>query len=110
VDPWTQDELLAALRAGWPDVTIDAFEPTENVPFLDAAMRVHHARIVMGPHGANLNNVLGARPGTTIIEFGSVPQSAPTEYYVLSPAHVSRSMLQCIHYLRVRVLLLDLRG
>ena len=24
----------------------------------------------MGPHGANLNNVVGARPGTTMIEFG----------------------------------------
>jgi hypothetical protein len=65
-----QDELLGALRTGWPELTIDAFEPTADIPFLEAAMRVHHARVVMGPHGANLNNVLGARVGTLMIEFG----------------------------------------
>ena len=67
-----QEELLGALRAAWPDLTVDAFEPSGDVPFLDAAMRVHRGRVVMGPHGANLNNVLGARPGTTMIEFGCV--------------------------------------
>jgi hypothetical protein len=79
-----QAELLAALGAAFPGVTIDAFEPTGDIPFLDVAARVYPARVVIGPHGANLNNIFGARPGTTMVEFGYAGgMNMPSDFFCL---------------------------
>jgi len=77
-----QGELLAALAEAFPGKTVDAFEPTGDLPFLDVAARVYPARVVIGPHGANLNNVIGARPGTTMVEFG-YPGGIPSDFFCL---------------------------
>jgi hypothetical protein len=74
-----QAELLAALGQAFPGVTIDAF-----IPFLDVAARVYPARVVIGPHGANLNNIFGARPGTMMVEFGYAGgMNMPSDFFCL---------------------------
>ena len=79
-----QGELLAALAKAFPNKTVDAFEPTGDLPFLDVAARVYPARVVIGPHGANLNNVVGARPGTTMVEFGYAGgMGMPSDFFCL---------------------------
>ena len=77
-----QDELLRALAAALPGVAVDAFEPAGHMPFLEVAARVHPARLVMGPHGANLNNVFAARPGAAVVEFGFA--GMPSEYFCVA--------------------------
>ena len=80
-----QGELLAALAAAFPGKTVDAFEPTGDISFLDVAARVHPARVVIGPHGANLNNIVGARPGTTMVEFGYAGgMNMPSDFFCLA--------------------------
>jgi hypothetical protein len=79
-----QGELLAALAEAFPGKTMDAFEPAGDMPFLDVAARVYPARVVIGPHGANLNNIWGARPGTTMVEFGYVGgMGMPSDFFCL---------------------------
>ena len=79
-----QAELLAALGEAFPGATIDAFEPTGDISFLDVAARVYPARVVIGPHGANLNNIFGARPGTTMVEFGYAGgMNMPSDFFCL---------------------------
>ena len=45
---------------------VDVFEP--NGPFLETAQRVAHAHTIVGPHGANLNNMFGAAENTLVLE------------------------------------------
>jgi hypothetical protein len=80
-----QGDLLAALAAAFPGRTVDAFEPGGGASFLEVAARVHPARVVMGPHGANLNNIVGARPGATVVEFGYAGGMAmPSDFFCLA--------------------------
>ena len=75
--------LLEALRASFPSYTIDAFVP--NLPFLDVAQRVFKAKLIIGPHGANLNNMFGAQPSTAIIEIGYAGgMRMPSDYFCLA--------------------------
>jgi len=80
-----QPELLAALQDALPGVTVDAFEPTSFLPFLEVARRVYEARVIIGPHGANLNNIMGARPGTYVIELGYAGgMMMPSDFFCLA--------------------------
>ena len=80
-----QQQLLDALAAALPGVTVDAFEPTGAMAFLEVARRVYPARLVAGPHGANLNNIFGARPGATLIEFGYAGgMTMPSDFFCLA--------------------------
>ena len=75
--------LLDALRAAFPTRHIDAFEPV--IPFLDVAQRVYGAELIIGPHGANLNNIFGARAGTALIEIGYAGgMEMPSDYFCLA--------------------------
>ena len=78
-----QGELLEALKTTWPTLKVDAFEQSEDVPFFEVAWRVYQAAIVMGPHGANSNNIFGARSGTLMIEFGYSGDNMPSDYFCL---------------------------
>jgi hypothetical protein len=70
--------LLDALRAAHPGVKIDAFVPgTPGHSYVECASLVYGARVVIGPHGANLNNFVGALPGTFIIEVGYSDSGSP---------------------------------
>ena len=76
-------ELLAALRAAIPGRFVDAFEPLS--PFLDFAARLYGAALVIGPHGANMNNLYGARAGAAVVEIGYAGgMMFPSEYFCLS--------------------------
>lgn len=80
-----QQDLLAALENSLPGVTIDAFEPTSSLLFLEVARRVYEARVIIGPHGANLNNIMGARPGTYVIELGYAGgMMMPSDFFCLA--------------------------
>ena len=76
-------ELLAALRSAFPDRLIYAFEPLDSI--LEVAQRLYGAALIIGPHGANLNNLYGARVGAAVIEIafrGRMP--LPSEYFCLA--------------------------
>lgn len=76
-------ELIAALRVAFPGRFIDAFEPL--APFLDVAARLYGAALVIGPHGANMNNLYGARAGATVVEIGYAGgMMFPSEYFCLA--------------------------
>ena len=66
-----EDELIAALKAQHPGIHIDAFVPgSPGRSFLESSSRVYGAKVVIGPHGANMNNFVGAKSGTWIVEIG----------------------------------------
>ena len=76
-------ELLGALRAAFPGRVVDAFEPLG--PFLETAARVYAAALVIGPHGANLNNLYGMRPGAAVVEVAFAGGMLfPGEYFCLA--------------------------
>ena len=82
-----EGELIAALRHAFPSRSVEAFEPgvTPGFSFMQVMLRVHQARVILGPHGANLNNILGARPGTVVVEFGYVGgMNMPSDYFCLA--------------------------
>ena len=64
---------------------MEAFEPGVGTGngVMEVAERVFAARLVMGPHGANLNNLWAARPGAWVIEFGYPfgPPGLPAPYF-----------------------------
>ena len=65
-------DLLSALRQAFPGVLFDAFNPgsTPELSFLEVASCIYGARVIIGPHGANLNNQMAARPGAWLVEVG----------------------------------------
>jgi hypothetical protein len=77
------DELLARLAAQHPGVKIDAFVPgSPGRSYVECAGAVYGARVIIGPHGANLNNFVGARPGATVRGDGA---AAPRPCRVTAP-------------------------
>jgi len=79
-----EDELISALRAHHPGVPIDAFVPgSPGRSFLECSSRVYGAKVVIGPHGANMNNFVGAKPGTWVVEIGYSDggNSLPGDYF-----------------------------
>lgn len=78
-----QDELVEALKKTFPHLFLDVFIPDSN--FLTVLQRIYPANIIIGPHGANLNNIFGARPSSLMIEIGYVGgMIMPSEYFCLS--------------------------
>ena len=76
-------ELLTALRGAFPGRRIDAFEPLESV--LVVAQRLYGAALIIGPHGANLNNLYGARAGAAVIEIAFAGGMLfPSDYFCLA--------------------------
>jgi hypothetical protein len=76
--------LIDALRAQHPGVFIDAFVPgAPGRSYVECASRVYGARVVIGPHGANLNNFVGARAGAWIVEIGYSDEGnpLPSDYF-----------------------------
>jgi len=76
--------LLDALRAAHPGVRVDAFVPgAPGRSYVEAAARVLGARVVIGPHGANLNNFVATRAGAWIVELGYADNDnpLPSDYF-----------------------------
>ena len=71
----------------WDDpqgVPIDAFVPGgAGRSYVECAARVLAARVVIGPHGANLNNFVAQRAGGTIVEIGYADNDnpLPSDYF-----------------------------
>lgn len=77
-----QDELLRALSFG----SVDALEPdTGSTSFMDIMQRVNQAHAIIGPHGANMANIFGARTGAKVIEIGySGGMRMPSDFFCLA--------------------------
>ena len=76
-------ELLAALHTAFPGHFIDAFEPQDSI--LKVAQRLYGAALVIGPHGATLNNLYGAHIGAAVIEIAyNGGMFFPSEYFCLA--------------------------
>jgi capsular polysaccharide biosynthesis protein len=68
-----EDELMSALANAFPNHQLQSIEPAisqSQLSWMDIQRLVYSAAAIVGPHGANLGNIVAARPGTTIIEFG----------------------------------------
>lgn len=73
-----EDELISSLRSQHPGIFIDAFVPgSPGRSFLECSSRVYGAKVVIGPHGANMNNFVGAKPGTWVVEIGYSDEGSP---------------------------------
>lgn len=93
-------ELMAALRDAFPGADVTEWHPSpDNI--MDTAALIHRSRIIIGVHGANLNNLLFARPAdlsapsaastvqlppTALIEIGFLDRNfnQPTDYLCLA--------------------------
>ncbi len=76
-------ELIASLQAAFPGRLIEAFEPLDSL--LKVSQRLYGAALIIGPHGANLNNLYGARVGTAVIEVAfNGGMFFPSEYFCLA--------------------------
>ena len=76
--------LIDALRKQHPGVFIDDFVPgSEGRSYVEVASRVYGARVVIGPHGANMNNFIAARAGSWVVEVGYSDQEnpLPSDYF-----------------------------
>lgn len=70
--------LVAALRARFPKREVLAFEPgSKGWPLNVTLAQVARAAAIVGPHGANMANVLAAPPDAAVVEVGyTVPPQA----------------------------------
>jgi len=78
------DALLAALGAAHPGVRIDTFVPGgAGYSFVEVSALVYGARVAIGPHGANMNNIVGMREGAWVVEVGYADHGAelPSDYF-----------------------------
>ena len=76
--------LMAALKNQHPGVLIEAFIPgAPGRSYVESAQRVYGARVVLGPHGANMNNFVAAKAGAWIIEVGYSDKGnpLPSDYF-----------------------------
>lgn len=79
-------ELMAALRDRFPDRSVEDWQATKD-NFLETGAVMYHAAVIVGPHGANMNNMLYARRGTAVVEIGFVDtadMSWPPDYLCLA--------------------------
>jgi capsular polysaccharide biosynthesis protein len=58
-----EQQLEAFLSAAGFDVV-----HLEDTPWIEQIRLFQHARVIAGPHGAGLSNLVFARPGTIVIE------------------------------------------
>jgi len=80
-----QNDLIKSISKLFPKTELDVLEVTSKMSYLDVSERVYQSDIIMGPHGANLNNILAARFASTIIEFGfETGMIMPSDYFCLS--------------------------
>jgi len=80
-----QIELTETISKKFPQKQLDVLEVTSEMSYLDVSERVYQSDIIMGPHGANLNNIFAARFASTIIEFGfETGMIMPSDYFCLS--------------------------
>jgi hypothetical protein len=77
-----QEQLLRELSS----YSIDAFEPdTGSTSFMAIMQRVSKAHVIIGPHGANMANIFGAREGALVIEIGySGGMRMPSDFFCLA--------------------------
>eukprot|EP00756_Hemistasia_phaeocysticola_P056727 Hpha_TRINITY_DN3321_c0_g1::TRINITY_DN3321_c0_g1_i1::g.172316::m.172316 len=61
-------ELADSLREAFPSVRVVVTRPAENLTVAEQVKLFHRADMVIGPHGANLANVMWMRSGTTGLE------------------------------------------
>lgn len=79
-------ELMAALRERFPGRSVEDWQATKE-NFLATGAVMYHAAVIVGPHGANMNNMLYARRGTAVVEIGFVDtadMSWPPDYLCLA--------------------------
>ena len=79
-----QEALMAALRAALPGVDVATFIPGEpGYSFVEVAALIYGARLVIGPHGANMNNIVGMREGAWVVEVGysDAANEMPSDYF-----------------------------
>jgi len=79
-----QEELIKALAAAHPGVKIETFIPGKpGYSFVEVASIVYGARLVIGPHGANMNNIVGMREGSWVVEIGysDAGEAMPSDYF-----------------------------
>ena len=69
------DDLVAYLKQRFPVVRIVDFEPDKDKGLAETVLEMGRARVVIGPHGANLNNCMALSPGASLIEIGYVGSS-----------------------------------
>lgn len=80
------DDLMAALRERFPDRSVEDWQATKD-NFLATGEVMYNAAVIVGPHGANMNNMLYARRGTAVVEIGFVDtadMSWPPDYLCLA--------------------------
>lgn len=65
------DDLMAALQKRFPDVPVEDWLATPD-NLVETGESVYNAAVILGTHGANLNNLIFARRGASAIEFGYV--------------------------------------
>jgi hypothetical protein len=77
-----QEQLLRELSS----YSVDAFEPdTGSTSFMTIMQRVSQAHAIIGPHGANMANIFGAREGVLVIEIGySGGMRMPSDFFCLA--------------------------
>jgi hypothetical protein len=79
------DELMAALRRQFPDRSIEDWLPTaDNIK--ETGETVYSAALIVAVHGANLNNIMFARRGTSVVEVGFLQGDFhwPSDYMCLA--------------------------
>jgi hypothetical protein len=77
-----QEQLLHDLAS----YSVDSFEPdTGSTSFMDIMERVSQAHAIIGPHGANMANIFGARERALVIEIGySGGMRMPSDFFCLA--------------------------
>ena len=73
------DEMVFYLRTKYPTIEWIEFDSSAKLSVTETIKLFNRAKIIIGPHGAGLTNMLFAKKGITIIEI--MPYSDPNECY-----------------------------
>lgn len=73
------DEMVLYLRTKYPTIEWIEFDSSAKLSVIETIKLFNRAKIIIGPHGAGLTNMLFAKKGITIIEI--MPYSDPNECY-----------------------------
>jgi hypothetical protein len=81
------DDLEAALQKTYPNVPVISFNPSGGLERLqEQFFNISMARILISPHGANINNIWPMQPGTSLIEINMLnhppARDEPADDYV----------------------------
>lgn len=63
------DELVRALQVAFPHRPIQIYSDNPPPSLAESFRLFHDAKVVIGPHGAGLANLVASRPGTVVIEY-----------------------------------------